>query len=80
MASNVTVREIFGDSQARHKAPKSVSAADIHADDGIKYPKLIYPEHKKDKIDEIVIKYGQGTGYAKWQKERYPVIATRRTK
>lgn len=37
----------------------------------------IFPKHEEDNIDRIVKKYGQGSGYAKWQKERYPIRVDR---
>lgn len=64
--NNVFAKNIYGETVSKF------SAADTGKFDGtndIWIPK----QHTEDNIDRIVKKYGQGTGYAKWQKERYPV-------
>ena len=60
------VREIFQVNENRKVNSDMISP----------YSKPLWPQHQRDKIDDIVCKYGQGTGYAKWQKERYPVYVS----
>lgn len=63
--NNVYAKDIYGQTVSK------ASAASVGKFDGtdIWIPK----QHETDAIDKIVKEYGQGTGYAKWQKERYPV-------
>ena len=68
--SSIDVRDIFGD---RAKKDDVLSAGGTSKREGMHYSKLIYPQHKEDKIDKITKEYGQGTGYAEWQKKTYPV-------
>lgn len=75
MASNYTVRDIFGTGHVKEQ-----SAAQTPKDDGKEdrvNQKTLWPTHKEDNIDRICKEYGQGTGYAKWQNERYPVKVRR---
>lgn len=69
--NQVEARDINGDKIYLNR-PGKISAGSVKKFDGIEQS-FIPPQHKRDAIDDIVCKYGQGIGYAKWQKERYPV-------
>ena len=63
--------DIYGN-KMYFNTPQKLSAGKVKKFDGIN-DVYIPPQHKEDNIDRIVKEYGQATGYAKWQKERYPV-------
>lgn len=70
MGTNQTeAMDIYGNRTYLNVPQKKLSAGSVRQFDGIDIPR----QHKEDNIDRIVKEYGQATGYAKWQKERYPV-------
>lgn len=71
------VSDIFGNKtylNVPHK--KELSASSVKSFEGVD-KSYVPPKHKEDKIDRIVKEYGQATGYAKWQKEHYPIKVSR---
>lgn len=66
------VNDIYGNKTYLNVPQKKLSAGSVKKFDGID-DSYIPPQHKEDNIDRIVKEYGQATGYAKWQKEHYPV-------
>ena len=70
--NNLMANDIFGEKTYLNVPSRKLSAGSVKKFDGVN-DMYIPPQHKEDNIDVIVKKYGQGTGYAKWQKERYPV-------
>lgn len=65
--------DIYGNRMYLNVPQKKLSAGSVKKFDGVNDAYYIPPQHKEDNIDRIVKEYGQATGYAKWQKERYPV-------
>lgn len=63
------VNDIYGNKTYLNVPHKKLLAGSVRQFDGIDIPR----QHKEDNIDRIVKDYGQGTGYAEWQKEHYPV-------
>ena len=73
MGTNQTeAMDIYGNKTYLNVPQKKLSAGSVKKFDGID-DTYIPPQHKEDNIDRIVKEYGQATGYAKWQKEHYPV-------
>lgn len=73
MGTNQTeAMDIYGNKTYLNVPQKKLSAGSVKKFDGIN-DVYIPPQHKEDNIDRIVKEYGQGTGYAKWQKEHYKV-------
>ena len=66
------VNDIYGNKTYLNVPQKKLSAGSVKKFDGID-DSYIPPQHKEDGIDRIVKEYGQAIGYAKWQKEHYPV-------
>ena len=66
------VNDIYGNKTYLNVPQKKLSAGSVKQFDGINNS-CTPPSHKEDNIDRIVKEYGQATGYAKWQKEHYPV-------
>lgn len=64
--------DIYGNKTYLNVPQRKLSAGSVKKFDGVN-DSFIPPQHKEDSIDRIIKEYGQGTGYAKWQKERYPV-------
>lgn len=56
--------------------PQKLSAGSVKRSEGIDRS-YVPPTHREDNIDRIVKEYGQATGYAKWQKEHYPIKVNR---
>ena len=73
MGNNSTIaNDIFGNKVPLNVPQRKLSAGSVKKFDGVD-DVYIPKQHQEDNIDRIVKQYGQGTGYAKWQKERYPV-------
>lgn len=73
MGTNQTeAMDIYGNRTYLNVPQKKLSAGSVKKFDGVN-DVYIPPKHKEDGIDRIVKEYGQATGYAKWQKKRYPV-------
>ena len=73
MGTNQTeAMDIYGNKTYLNVPQKKLSAGSVKKFDGVN-DVYIPPQHKEDNIDRIVKEYGQATGYAKWQKEHYPV-------
>lgn len=73
MGTNQTeAMDIYGNKTYLNVPQKKLSAGSVKKFDGVN-DVYIPPQHKEDNIDHIVKEYGQATGYAKWQKEHYPV-------
>ena len=69
---NAIANDIYGNKIPLNVPQRKLSAGSVRKFDGI--DDIYVPkQHQEDGIDRIVKQYGQGTGYAKWQKERYPV-------
>ena len=64
--------DIYGNKTYLNVPQRKLSAGSVKKFDGVN-DSFIPPQHKEDNIDRIVKEYGQATGYAKWQKEHYPV-------
>lgn len=66
------VTDIFGN-VTEIPSPKKASAGSIKKKVGVSGDRYTwaYSKHKEDAIDKIVKEYGQGTGYSRWQQERY---------
>lgn len=64
--------DIYGNKTYLNVPQRKLSAGSVKKFDGVD-DSYTPPSHKEDNIDRIVKEYGQATGYAKWQKERYPV-------
>lgn len=64
------VSDIFGN-VSEIQSPKS--AGSIKKKVGVSEDRhtWAYSRHREDAIDKIVKEYGQGTGYSRWQQERY---------
>ena len=74
--STIDVRDIFGNKTTINEFNNdNLSAGRIRQFSG-KDEKHLWPHHKEDEIDRIVKKYGQATGYSKWQNEKHPVVVT----
>lgn len=67
--NQIEAKDIHGNKIYLNRPSSKLSAGSVRQFDGIDIPR----QHKEDNIDRIVKEYGQATGYAKWQKERYPV-------
>ena len=73
MGTNQTeAMDIYGNKTYLNVPQKKLSAGSVKKFDGVD-DSYTPPSHKEDNIDRIVKEYGQATGYAKWQKEHYPV-------
>ena len=72
---NLSVREVFAQKEAEEDI--RLSAGSISQMSGRDNRKCLWPQHKRDKIDDICIEYKNKGGYAQWQKERYPIKVSR---
>lgn len=73
MGTNQTeAMDIYGNKTYLNVPQKKLSAGSVKKFDGVD-DSYTPPSHKEDNIDRIVKDYGQATGYARWQKEHYPV-------
>ena len=70
---NVECSDICGNKIVIQNPKKVGTAGKAKQMEGVKTVSWLDCNHKEDNIDRIVKEYGQGTGYAKWQNEKYPV-------